>query len=86
MGKRKKKKEKIASAGYFAKLLWWPTSRLHDQIKRKGKSALHLELSQKFDFQPLTTKSDNNVYLTVETLQIWLFLGGFEGGFLFYEN
>jgi len=52
------------------------------KLKEREKSALHLELSQKFDFQPLTTKSDNNVYPTVETLQIWLFLGGF----LFCEN
>jgi hypothetical protein len=34
------------------------------------KSSLHPELSQKSDFQPLTTKPDNIDYSTVKTVQI----------------
>ena len=37
------------------------------------KSVLHLELSQKSDFQPLTTKPENKNHPTVETGQIWPF-------------
>ena len=44
-----------------------------------------LELSQKSDFQPSTTKPDNIGYPTVKTGQIWP-LGGFEGSFPFCHN
>jgi len=42
-----------------------------------------LELSQKTDFQPSTTKSDNIGHPTVEIGQIWP-LGGFQGDFVFF--
>jgi len=42
-----------------------------------------LELSQKSDFQPLTTKSDNIGHPTVEIRQIW---PGFQGGFVFFKK
>jgi len=43
------------------------------------------ELSQKSDFQSLTTKLDNIGHPTVKTVQIgpW---GGFQGDFTFFEN
>ena len=52
----------------------------------KGKSPIFiLKLSQKYDFQPSTTKPDNIGYQTVKTGQIWP-LGGFEGDFVFSKK
>ena len=51
----------------------------------REKSGYTLQLFQKSDFQPLTTKSDNIGHPTVKTGQIWP-LGGFEDGFPFCEN
>jgi len=51
-----------------------------------GKSPIFtLELPQKSDFQPLTTKPNNIGHSTVKTWQIWP-LGGFEGGFAFSKK
>ena len=41
-----------------------------------------LELSQKSNFQPSTTKPDNIGHPIVDTGKIWT-LGGFQGGFVF---
>ena len=50
----------------------------------KGKSPVYtLQLSQKSDFQPSTTKSDNIGHPTIEIGQIWP-LGGFQGDFVFF--
>ena len=49
------------------------TKNAYKQFFKKGKSPIYTpELSQKSDFQPLTTKSDNIDHPTVETGQIWL--------------
>ena len=52
----------------------------------KGKNPIYtLELSQKFDFPPSTTKSDNIGHPTAKTGQIWP-LDGFEGSFIFLQK
>ena len=53
--------------------------------KNREKYSLHPHISQKSDFQPLTTKRNNIGHSTVKTMQIWT-LGGFQGGFTFCEN
>ena len=51
-----------------------------------GKSSIFtLELSQKSDFQPSTTKPDNIGHPTIKTGQIWP-LSGFKGGFAFSKK
>ena len=62
----------------------WEREQYIEDILEKS-PIFTLELSQKSDFQPSTTKPDNIGHPTVKTGQIWL-LGGFEGGFLFCEN
>ena len=55
--------------------------------KNLGKSPIFtLELSQKSDFQPSTTKPDNIGHPTVKIGQKFDPWGGFEGGFSFCEN
>ena len=46
--------------------------------------AYTLQLSQKFDFQPSTTKPDKKNNPTIQSGQIWP-LGGFKGGFYFMK-
>ena len=57
----------------------------HHIFKNEKSPVYTLQLSQKSDFQPSTTKPDNIGHSTVKTGQIWP-RGGFEGGFPFCEN
>jgi hypothetical protein len=61
----------VAIALIFTESQMCPTTRSTCELKKEKNPIFTLELSQKSDFQPSTTKLDNIGHSIIKTRQIW---------------